>query len=75
MALLLCVLYLALQYLGCTDGDIQIVPYSSYSKRIGRIELCANGTWGYVCRDFFNDSDATVVCRQLGYTPLGTYRT
>ena len=55
----------------CVDGDIQIIPYSSYNKQMGRIEVCVNGTWGTVCSDFFDDNDAKVACRQLGYSHLG----
>ena len=58
-------------YIDCTDGDIQLVPYSSYSDLVGRVEICSNGKWGAICNDFFDDIDASVVCKQLGHNPIG----
>ena len=55
----------------CTDGEIKIIPYSSYSKLIGRLEVCVNGAWGVICRDFFDNNDAAVACKQLGYSSIG----
>ena len=55
----------------CTDGSIKLIPYDSYSETVGRVEVCVDGTWGSICSRFFTNSDAQVVCKQLGHTALG----
>ena len=32
------------------------------------MEIFANGIWGAVCKENWNDKSATVICRQLGFS-------
>ena len=54
----------------CSYGQIRLVNGTAPNE--GLVEICINSTWGTVCNDFWSNSNAEVVCRQLGYSTNGT---
>ena len=61
------------------DGSIQLKIdegseyYLGSSNQLsqGRVELCVNGRLGVVCSEMWDNQDASVACRQLGFSPYG----
>ncbi|XP_069030839.1 neurotrypsin [Embiotoca jacksoni] len=57
-------------YCDCQQGAARLVGGSSGNS--GRLEVYLNSRWGAVCDTHWTDRDASVICRQLGLSEIGT---
>ncbi|KAM5141243.1 neurotrypsin-like [Mantella aurantiaca] len=56
----------------CSYGAIRLL--GDHLTKSGGVQLYLNGVWGTICADHWTDWDASVVCRQLGISEIGTGR-
>ena len=63
----------------CSDWDVRLVngskapqPASSSILQEGTVEVCFNNTYGSICHNLWNENDARVVCRDLGFSSENT---
>ena len=52
----------------CPQGAIRLTRSSATS---GRVEMCEFNRWITLCSNSWDNNDATVVCRELGYSAAG----
>ena len=50
------------------EGALRLVGVLEVNGFVtGTLQVLCDGAWGAVCRAFFDDADAAVACRQLGF--------
>ena len=54
----------------CQSGDLRLQGSDIQGR--GRVEVCIDNVWGTVCDTSWSSADASVVCRQLGFSRFGT---
>ena len=51
----------------CENAGIEINLVGGSTPYEGRVEIVRNGMHGTICDDDWDDNDAVVVCRMLGF--------
>ena len=54
----------------CIEGSVTVVS-DVYNSSLQLMEMCSEGVWSSVCDNNWTIKDATVICRELGYTSPG----
>ena len=62
--------FAAFEYSNCTNGEIRLRGGTG-TELEGRVEICYGNQWGTICDNNWDNSDAQVVCHQLGHPRLG----
>ena len=55
----------------CVNGESRLTGGAGSLE--GRVEICVDNVYRTACDDLWDESEARVVCSQLGYTGPGTY--
>ena len=53
----------------CDQGAVRLS--GGFIDQEGRVEVCHDNVWGSICDDGWDNTDAHVICGQLGYDKLG----
>ena len=52
--------------IACTQGAVRLRDGAKSLE--GRLEICYDEEWGTICDDMWSINDASVACRQLGFS-------
>ena len=63
---ILLILMLNFSFIECTMGEARLVNGDTENE--GTVEICYHDLWGLISDLDWDESDAKVVCRQLGYS-------
>ena len=51
----------------CTDGAVRLSNNGNFTNFFGLVEVCLDGQFGVICDDGWDEREALVVCKELGY--------
>ena len=54
----------------CIDGDIRLLEDNENPSTM-IVELCQNGNYAVLCAQSWGNEEASVVCSQLNFSPIG----
>ncbi len=61
----------------CIEDDVRIFSMAGYDRFqefvSGEAQICLNSIFVSICDDSWDNSDASVICRQIGFSPFGIF--
>ena len=51
----------------CENGSVRMVQTNDEESSFSAVQLCIHGFWAFIGGNFWDDTDASVVCRELGF--------
>ena len=61
------------EYLYTNEGNLPDYYFIKDELSRGRVEVCMSASWGAVCSHLWSNTDTSVVCSQLLFSPYGKY--
>lgn len=52
-----------------TQGSVRLVWGAGDWE--GNVQICNGGVWGWVCHNTWDNTDAQIVCNELGFASTG----
>lgn len=64
----------------CSDGEIRTSGragslITGVTGTVAQLQFCVNGVFVAVCNPFWDNTEARVLCQQLGFSPYGRFST
>ena len=54
----------------CNDNAVRLVQNDELESNFSVVQLCMYGMWSFIGGNSWDDTEAAVICAELGFLPL-----